>query len=40
MIGDKLNDDVIPPKKIGMKALQYKDYETLKKDLKKFNVNI
>ena len=40
MIGDKLSDDVIPPRKIGMNALQYKDYETLKKDLKKFNVNI
>lgn len=40
MIGDKLEDDVIPPRKIGMNSIHYKNYEKLKKDLKKFNVNI
>jgi len=39
MIGDKLIDDVLPPRKLGMNALHYKgDYEELKKELKKFNV--
>lgn len=40
MIGDKPHDDVIPPKKLGMNAILYKDYKTLKKDLKKFRINI
>ena len=40
MIGDKLNDDVLPPKKLGMNALLFKDYETLKKELSDFKILI
>jgi HAD superfamily hydrolase (TIGR01549 family) len=39
MIGDKLIDDVLPPRKLGMNALHYKgDFEELKKELKKFKI--
>jgi len=38
MIGDKLNDDVIPPKRIGMNAIHYKNYEQLKQELASFSV--
>lgn len=40
MIGDKLNDDVIPPKKLGMNSIFYTDYETLKKELASFGISI
>jgi HAD superfamily hydrolase (TIGR01509 family) len=41
MIGDKLIDDVLPPRKLGMNALHYKgDYEELKKELKKFKITV
>jgi len=40
MIGDKLGDDVIPPRKMGMNAIHYKDYRQLKKDFKKFGINL
>jgi FMN phosphatase YigB (HAD superfamily) len=40
MIGDKLNDDVIPPRSIGMNAILFKNYEQLKLDLEKFGVCI
>lgn len=40
MIGDKLNDDVLPPKEIGMNAILYTDYEILKKDLAPFGIVI
>jgi HAD superfamily hydrolase (TIGR01662 family) len=33
MIGDKLNDDVTPPKKLGMNAILFRNYEQLKKEL-------
>jgi FMN phosphatase YigB (HAD superfamily) len=39
MIGDKLIDDVLPPRKLGINAIHYKgNYEELKKELKKFNI--
>lgn len=38
MIGDKLNDDVIPPKSIGMNAIHFKDYDQLKKELAAFKI--
>ncbi|HLD49006.1 MAG TPA: HAD-IA family hydrolase [archaeon] len=40
MIGDKLNDDVIPPKSLGMSAILFKDYEQLKKELTSFGIFI
>ncbi|MBL7100853.1 MAG: HAD family hydrolase [Nanoarchaeota archaeon] len=40
MIGDKLNDDVIPPRKIGMNSIHFKNYEQLKQELKNFNITI
>ena len=40
MIGDKLNDDVIPPRKINMNSILYIDYENLKKELKKYSILI
>lgn len=40
MIGDKLNDDVLPPNELGMNAILYTDYESLKKDLASFGVVI
>ncbi|MFH1326692.1 MAG: HAD family hydrolase [archaeon] len=40
IIGDKLKDDVIPPRKIKMNSVLYKDYKTLKKNLKKFDIKI
>lgn len=40
MIGDKLNDDVIPPKKIGINSILYTDYETLKKELVSFGISV
>lgn len=38
MIGDKMKDDVEPPKSIGMNAILFKDYEQLKKELASFGV--
>ena len=40
MVGDNLNDDVIPPKSIGMNAIHYKNYEQLKKELASFSIKI
>jgi len=40
MIGDKIGDDVIPPRKIGMYATHFTNYLKLKKDFKKFNIFI
>jgi len=40
MVGDKLNDDVIPPKELGMNSILYTDYETLKKELASFGISI
>jgi len=40
MIGDKPGDDVIPPKKIGMHAIQFKNYNQLKRDLKELSINL
>ena len=33
MIGDKIEDDVLPPRQLGMPSLHYTNYETLKQDL-------
>lgn len=39
MIGDKLIDDVLPPRKLGINAIHFTgDYEELKKELKKFKI--
>lgn len=40
MIGDKVNDDVIPAKNIGMNAILFKDFEQLKKELTSFSINL
>jgi 8-oxo-dGTP diphosphatase/putative hydrolase of the HAD superfamily len=40
MIGDKMNDDVIPAKKLGMWAIYYKDYKNLKKELLKLGIDL
>lgn len=40
MIGDKIEDDIIPPKRIGMNAIHFKNYKQLKKDLQRFGINI
>ncbi|MCX8205795.1 MAG: HAD family hydrolase [Candidatus Micrarchaeota archaeon] len=38
MIGDKMGDDVLPPRKIGMNSIHYKGYPSLKKELAKLGV--
>lgn len=40
MIGDKIGDDVVPPRKIGMNSLHFQGYSKLKKDFKKFGIII
>jgi HAD superfamily hydrolase (TIGR01662 family) len=40
MVGDKLNDDVLPAKDLGMKAILFKDYEQLKVELATFGISI
>lgn len=40
MIGDKLNDDVLPAKSLGMNAILFKDYEQLKNELSTFGISI
>jgi len=38
MVGDKLEDDVIPPRKIGMHSILYTNYAALKKEMAHFGV--
>lgn len=38
MIGDNKGDDVIPPRKLGMKAIHYQNPAQLKKELKKLKI--
>lgn len=40
MIGDSLIDDIEPTKSLGMHAIQFKNYEQLKKDLAIFKISI
>jgi len=40
MVGDKLNDDVIPPRELGINSIHYKDYNSLKKDFESFGIFI
>ncbi|MDD2647111.1 MAG: HAD-IA family hydrolase [Patescibacteria group bacterium] len=40
MIGDKLGDDVLPPRQLGMHSIHLTTYPKLKKELKKFNILI
>lgn len=40
MIGDKLTDDVIPPRKIGINSILYTNYEQLKRDLSSFSITL
>lgn len=40
MIGDKLNDDILPPQSIGMNAIFFKDYKQLKTELISFGIFI
>ncbi len=40
MVGDKLDDDVLPPKKLGMHSILYTDYENLKKEMARFGIVI
>ena len=40
MIGDKLNDDIIPSKSLGMNAIIFENYEQLKKELNNFGIFI
>ena len=39
MIGDKIKDDVIPPKKIGMNSIHLRNYSQLKRDLRGFGID-
>ena len=38
MIGDRLNDDVLPPRKLGMHSILYKNYQDLKKNLNSLGI--
>ena len=40
MIGDNLKNDVLSPRKLGMNAIHYKNYRQLKKDFRKFGINL
>ena len=40
MIGDKIGDDVLPERKIGINSIHYRNPAQLKKDFKKFKINI
>ncbi len=40
MIGDKISDDVIPARKVGISAIHFKNYPQLKRDFLKFGINI
>ncbi|MFH1065130.1 MAG: HAD-IA family hydrolase [Nanoarchaeota archaeon] len=40
MVGDKLHDDVNPPKSIGMNAIHFRDYEQLKKEFSLYNIQL
>ncbi len=40
MIGDKLEDDVLPPRKIGMNSILFENYGQLKKELSCFSVKL
>ena len=40
MIGDKMGDDVLPERKIRIRAIHFKNYSQLKKDLKKLGISI
>lgn len=40
MIGDKIKDDVIPPRKIGMNSIHFQGIWKLKKELEEFGVNL
>ena len=40
MVGDKIKDDVAPPRKLGMNATHYKNYRQLKKDFSGFGINL
>ncbi len=40
MVGDKMEDDVKPPRKIGMHSIHFKDYNQLKENFKKFAIII
>ena len=40
MIGDKMDDDVLPARKAGMTAILFTNYDSLKKDLASLLINI
>lgn len=40
MIGDKLNDDIVPSMSLGMNAILFENYEQLKKELINFGIFI
>lgn len=40
MIGDKLNDDIVPSLSLGMNAIIFENYEQLKKELSNFGIFI
>jgi HAD superfamily hydrolase (TIGR01509 family) len=40
MIGDKMEDDVLPARKVGMNAIDFRDYERLKEDLNFYGIKI
>lgn len=40
MIGDKLQEDVMIPRSLGFNAIQFKDYQSLIKEFKKFSIFI
>ncbi len=40
MIGDKIGDDVLPPRKLGIKSILFKNYNQLKKELANHSIVI
>ncbi|PZM86402.1 MAG: hypothetical protein DLD55_05750 [candidate division SR1 bacterium] len=38
MVGDKLHDDVLPPRELGMNAILFENYEQLKSDFASFGI--
>lgn len=40
MIGDKLRDDVLPPRQIGMNSILYQNYDSLKIELERYAIKI
>lgn len=40
MIGDNPKDDIVPARKLGINTIRFRDYEQLKKDLRKYGIEL